>query len=430
MSLSQAAPALVSLKVHRTADEIISMDLGDSACGAIQSLSLSTKNQPEVSGEDPSDELQAVREVLEQQCFSLVAFRNLMLDSKKIRQESLRRFHAQAKVIEGRLGTLSSELFKRIHDVNHRIGIISRTLAPRPTFRGLQPPNEFGRITGIDVADDLIALTTTSGHLLILERDTFQVHHKVLHNENEALFCPIFTHRRGFLSLFFITSGRQLMFSAPYKSEPFLCLDKKVECYAITDNTILRDGFDVVSGQIQGITFYGFDLDNPRLLRALGETKNIRGTVTQLVVDNQRISVYALTSKCIFYAISGTSYNVVSSMQFQTPLMQLTLTTLFIVFSRAPNDIIVAERGRDKFHQITEITIPQGLRRLCCSEKEILIIRKDQGVERRTLCDPLNACRICEPEAADYDPQEYIGTIYASHNTVYISHGNRLSLWS
>jgi len=116
-SLSQATPALASLRVHRTADEIISMDTRDR---------LSIVSQPRIlkladeQPEDPTEELQAVREVVEQQSFSLVAFRNNMLDARAQHDGVLREFHAQATAIGERLRVFTGGLLKKVRQMNHR----------------------------------------------------------------------------------------------------------------------------------------------------------------------------------------------------------------------------------------------------------------------------------------------------------------------
>jgi hypothetical protein len=165
-------------------------------------------------------------------------------------------------------------------------------------------------------------------------------------------------------------------------------------------------------------------------MRVVGQTKNLRGAVTQIAIDSIQLAVFVLTSKRTFYSISATTFQVIASMQFMSPLMQLSMTGLFLVISCAPNDILMVERSREKYREVGRFTIEGGLRRFRCSEKSIIIITKGQRVERRDLCHPLEIDTICESEAADYDPLEYIGAVTARGQEIHLSHGNRISFWS
>jgi hypothetical protein len=165
-------------------------------------------------------------------------------------------------------------------------------------------------------------------------------------------------------------------------------------------------------------------------MRAVGQTKNLRGTVTQIVIDTVQLAVFALTSRRTFYSISATTFQVIVSMQFTSPLMQLSMTGLFLVISCAPNDILMVERSREKYKEVGRFAIERGLRRFWCSQKSIIVVTKDQKVERRDLCRPMDIDIICEPEAADYDPVEYIGAVTATRQEIYLSHGSSISLWS
>lgn len=431
-SLSQATPALISLKVHRTADEIMNMNTRTTPASSVAPQPTSMVNivNKQADAEDHSEEIKTVYELLEQQCFSLVAFRNTIHDAREVQESILHSFHRHADNLRGRLSTLSYNLTKKVQEMNHRIDLISNTISPKPIFRRLQPPNEYGRITGIDAYGESIALTMATGHLVVLNRETFEVEVSWQPFDNHSLFSPVFMKRQNVVSLFAIASNGALLCSTPYTSEPVRCLEEKIECFGVADDTIMRDGFDLAVGVTGGANFYSISPEDPHKFTKIGETKGLRGAVTQIVVDNEHTAVYVLTSRRSFYSISASSYQLITTMQFQTPVMQLAMTRLFIVVSCAPNDVILAERSREKFNKICKFEVTQGLRRLFCSDKEILIIDKHQSIQARKLCKPLEAVRVCEPEAADYDPTEYIGAIKADGGNIYVSHGNRLSVWS
>ena len=433
MSLSLATPALLSLKVRRTANEIIDMDATGQTGLTTQPIA-----QPSIvskvaiePADDNADEIRTVEDLLEQQCFALVACHNTIHDAREAQAEILRRFHTRANTIEAKLANLSQKLFSKIRGMNNRIDMISRTLAPKPIFRQLQPPNEYERVTGIAIGESMIALTMASGHLVVLNQETLGTEYVSQPLPSEALFNPAFVARKNMqLSLLCLSSGGKLMFSCPLKSDPSVCADQKIECFAVAERAVLNDGFDVVAGMAGRVGFYGLDSVRPKELKLLGETTNIKGTASQVVVDDQEEVVYVLTSKRVLYAISGTSFEVISSVQFRTPLMQLGLTALFIVVSCAPNTVVLLERKGENHQEQMRFEITSGLRRLCCSEKEILVITKKQEVERRMLCNPLVADTICARQAADYDPLEYMGAIHMCANKIYLSHGNRISVWS
>ena len=433
MSLSLATPALLSLKVRRTANEIISMDADESPGLQTQLLAQPSQTSKVVvdTREDNADEIKTVEELLEQQCFALVAFRNTIHDAREAQDDVLRRFQVQSRSIEARLSALSHKLLVKIQSMNDRIDLISRTLAPKPIFRQLQRANDFERVTGIAPSDDFILLTMASGHLVILNRQSLAIESASCPLPNEALFSPTFVLRKNMhVSALSISSSGKLLFSCPLSSSPVVCLSEKIECFGVAERAMVNEGFDVAVGRVGKIEFYALDSAHPNQLKLLGETAKLKGTVTQVVVDNQEEMIYAMTSRKVLYFISANTFQVVSAKQFVTPLMQISISALFVVVSCAPNDIVIFDRCGKEHRLVTRFEVEQGLRRFCCSEKEILIITKQQEVERRMFSNLQLSEKICERQAADYDPKEYMGAISVRSGKIYLSHGSRISVWS
>ncbi|OHT17010.1 hypothetical protein TRFO_12698 [Tritrichomonas foetus] len=428
-SLSHAQPPLLSLNVRRTVDAIIEMDTEEAQSVIAQPL-IPKPTKDESAPQDHQEEIKAIHEILEQQCFAFVAFHNHIKDAREVQMNQMKEFQTRANSIASRIQNLSSTLFNKVHELNHRIDIIQRTLAPKPIFRKLLPPNEFGRITGINTIDNFISLTTATGHLIILDRENFEIIETFQPLPNESLFFPSFIRRQNnIIGLFCVTSNRNLFFSTPVTNPPSNCFKEKVECYAVADNSNAHSAFDVVLGHHQFVNFCLINTENSKEIISVGTTKNLRGTVTHIVVDDDHDAVYLLTSKRYYYSISASTFQTITSTNFQNPLMQIALTRIFIVVSCAPNDIILAERNREKFNQIYRFDVSAGLRRLCTSDKSLFVITKKQQIEKRTLSKPLESQSICEPEAADYDPREYIGAIHCDGSDIYLAHGNRISLW-
>jgi hypothetical protein len=184
----------------------------------------------------------------------------------------------------------------------------------------------------------------------------------------------------------------------------------------------------LVIGQGQSLDFYQIELDPPRL-REAGVKNGLRGSVTQIESDPSDTTVYVMTSRKMLYSVSGTTFQINFATQFPFPLMQLALTQMFIIVSCAPNDIIFAERNREKWRQIMKFEVSAGLRRFSVSSKAIIIVTKEENVERRDLGKIGSSERICLPESADYDPGAYKGVVYSVGHEIYLAHGNRISYW-
>ena len=81
-------------------------------------------------------------------------------------------------------------------------------------------------------------------------------------------------------------------------------------------------------------------------------------------------------------------------------------------------------------NRLYSIVIQSGLRRFFAAETEIIIIMKDQKIQRRKLCNIDTEEMICEPDAADYDEEEYIGCVTSEDREIFLSHGSQISRWS
>lgn len=428
-SLSQAQPPILSLNVRRTVDAIIQMETDENQSVSVQSLAQPKKEKEDLPQQDHSEETKAVHDILEQQCFSFVAFHNHIKDARKIQTKQMQEFHSRASAIENRLHFLSKSLFNKVHELNYRIDLIQKILSPKPIFKILMPQNEFGRITGMSIFNEYLAITTASGNLVIMNKDNFQILQNLEPFQGESLFSPLFVRKSNdTIGLFTISSSRKLLFCYPILSSSGHTFGQKVECYALPDNYGKHQNFEIVTGHHQLINYSIITSDN--LQENVGATSGLRGTVIGLLVDDENESVYAITSKRYYYSISTTNFQVIMNKSFQMPLMQIAKTCIFIIVSCAPNDILLLERNRDKFNQLYKIEITTGLRRFFTSEKALYIINQNQQVERRKLCSPMVSQRICESENADYDPKEYIGALLCDDSNIYLTHGNRISLWT
>lgn len=429
-SLSQPQPPLLSLNVRRTVDDIIQMDAVEGQSVITQPL-VQNKVKEEPATQDHSIEIKAMHDILEQQCFSFVAFHNHIRDAREIQLKQMKEFQTRANFIQNRIKSISTSLLTKVHELNHRIDLIQKTLSPKPIFRNLMPQNDFGRITGIDINTDYIAITMATGDLSVLKKDDFEVVASFQPVKNDSLFMPSFIQRpNNIIGLFSISSSRQLFYSLPVLTEPIQVFTNDIESYAVSKTFESKPTFDLVTGSFQSISFCLINQEKPREISIVGTVKGIRGSVTNIVVDNDNDAVYIITSKRNYYSISASKKQIIMSLSFQTQLMQISMTQMFIVISHAPNDIILAERNSEKFNQIFKINIDDGLRRFFASTNSLFIITQNQKIEKRNLASPLDKIFICEKEAADYDPKEYIGAIHSIDADIYLAHGNRLSYWS
>lgn len=428
--MQQATPPLLSLKVRRTVDTILELDTTEQKNHQMTTTPLQKARQQQTANVDHSGEIARITDILEKQSFAFVAYMNKVKDAKKRQDELMNEFHDKADLIRTKLSKIQTSLLRKILDLNKRVEVISRNLALKPTFISMLPPNEFGRITGMISHDNILICTSASGYLIRINIETFTADHFLRYSDSEALFQPfIYTHGPTIVSLC-LSSSRSLLIGLPGEVDALeKCIETPIESYAINMDANTRDVYEIALGENNQIEYAIINTDISPKLTIVNATKKLRGIVTAIATDQEQNAVFALTSRRMFYSISGTNFNVIYSETFEKPVMQLATTQCFVIISIAPNDIMIIEKNREKFNKLYNITIENGLRRFFAASNELLVIMKDQRVQRRRLCDISSAETICEQEAADYNEEEYIGVIYEVDRRLYLSHGNRISFW-
>ncbi|OHT07388.1 hypothetical protein TRFO_24402 [Tritrichomonas foetus] len=428
MTLSHAKPALISLNIRRTVDSLLTMDTSPDTIKNEMPKKIILKPKEETVI-DHSEEISKIKTMLEQQCFEIVACNNKIIDARKEQKELLSLFHTRAETLENRLTTLSSILFQKVEDLNRRIDTINKTLTPKPILTSFLPPNDFGRITGLDAKNELLAYTTVQGNLVVLDRNReFKLLSSNQPFPHESLFSPVLINRQNTNGIFAITSARKLLFATPARSQPKQLIEGRVESYSVITDSIRHETYDIVTGHQGQMNFFTFQ-DNYNSVNLVGSVRKLNGIVSHIVTDYENEAIYALTSRRWYYTISSSTFGLVISHQFQNTPLQIQLSTVFIIISFAPNDIVILERNREKVSILTKFSIVGGLRSFYCGENHIFVITKNQQIERRGLCKPEESEIICEPDVADYDENEYIGTVFSDGMTIYLSHNNRISVW-
>ena len=432
--MQQATPPLLSLKVRRTVDTILALDTPAQKDEPIISVPSAAKPNTTATKQnvvDHSGEIARIMDILEKQSFAFVAYKNKIHDAKIKQDKLMSDFHQKATIMENKLSRLQTNLLKKVSDLNKRVDTISKNLALKPTFISMLPQNTYGRITGISSLDNIMLVTTADGYLLQIDKKQLSIEKVHRYSQQEALFQPtIYTHG-SLIVAFCLSSHRTLIHGLPdgiYTPEKVI--NTPVESYAINYDPNTRDVFEVALGEANQIEYASYNQNAVPKLNIVGSTKKIRGNVTALLADQFQNAIFAITSRRMYYSISATNFNVIFQESFDKPVMQLAATQCFILLSVAPNDIVILEKNREKFHKLYTITIEAGLRRFFAASNELLVIMKDQRVQRRRLCDISVGETICEQEAADYNGEEYIGCIYEVDREVYLSHGNRISYWS
>ncbi|EAX87710.1 hypothetical protein TVAG_009150 [Trichomonas vaginalis G3] len=431
MSGIQARPPLLSLKVRRTVDTILSMNPEEQKERESSNTPVSkVKDKKQQTSLDHSSEIEKISGILEQQSFYFVAFRNQIQDAQRDQAKIMQKFHETAQDIDKRMNKMKEMLMKKVVDLNKRVSSISRNLALKPTFRKMLPQNNYGRITGISVCGETLLCTSADGWLLRIDRHELNIKHTTRYSTTEALFQPtLFSHGNIWVELA-LTSTRNLLIRMQTSPDLERCSPLLIESYAVNTDPHTRDAFEVILGENSQIEFCSIAPDASPKLQVVSTTKKIRGTVTSIVVDQNIDAIFAITSRRTLYCISATNYQIVLSELFDKPIMQLFTTQCFIILSIAPNDIILLEKNREKANKLFQINISAGLRRFFAAENDILIIKKDQQIERRRLCNVEISEPICEADAADFNEEEYIGLIIEYERQIYLTHGNRISYWT
>ena len=428
--LSQSKPPLLSLKIHRTVDSIINTDQDDK----LSKKTISTQQQIKLKTEqiiDHSEEIKTISNLLENQCFQFVAFKNQISDARKSQQSVMDFFHSRASELDLKLKTLQNNLMKKVIDLNKRVNIISKNISLQPIFRQISLQNEFGRITGISICENLLFCTTSNSYMYLCDRENLKILSFFHYNKSNSLFHPIIYKKGPLFYGFTLTSNQELLLGLPYSyKNPLSCFDLTVDCYAINFEFNSKDNFDLIIGRLSEIHFCSFQNDNPDLLLTKHISKNFRGQICNLLIDNLLESVFIVTTKRILYNISYTNYNELFHYQFDKPILQLFHSECFLILSIAPDDILILERSKDKINIYYHLIFNNGLRRFFTSKSELLIIMKNQKIQRRKFYDIEKIEIICEPYAADYNEDDYISNIISDDEEIFITHNNQISKWS
>lgn len=430
MTIPHSSPPLLSLNIRRTVDSLLTLNTSDQKEIEKASSNNIVKHK-EDSQIDHTTEIQLMKNMLEQQCFEIVAYNNKIKDARSAQNRLLSQFQTRANDLESRLSNLTSTLFQKAEDMNRRIDSINKTLTPKPILTKILPQNDYGRITGIYSKMNLMAYTTALGYLIITDRSKdYGIISKNQPSNNEALFSPVIILRQNVDGVFAVSSARKLLFATPVFARPKQICELKVESFsAITDNFKVNN-YDIVTGHQGFVNFYQFQ-DNYNGINLIGSLKKLTGNVNHIVSDTENEAVYCLTSRKFFYSISSSSFGLINSHQFTSMPLEIQLSTVFIIISFSLDDILILERNREKLNVLKKLTIIGGLRYFYCGENKLFIItKKNQQIERRRLCHP-NICEIiCEPDVADYDENEFIGTIFYDESRIYLSHNDRISIWA
>lgn len=436
MTSTNPIPGLLSLRIHRGVNSLLVSDSTPSSKSEVQSvngqsLHQQTKSKEGTTGQiDHSKEIKMVKQMLEQQSFDIISYLNKLHDARKNQDMILKQFREKSETIESRLKSLTKTLFQKVDDMNRRINIINKTITPKPILIKYLPENSFGRITSITASMNLVACTTALGYLPIYDRDNNYELLSCYQTDNyEALFSPALVFKHNSNAIFALTSSGKLLSASPAWIPLDQIIDIKVESFSIPSDIYKHESYDIITGHQGFVNFYSFQ-DNFNGLSLCGSLKKLVGIVNHIICDPEKEAIYCLTNRRYFYSISSVNFTLLQSYQFnQTPL-NIQLSTVFILISLSPDEIFVLERQRDKVSVLQEVSISGGLRCFCYDDNQIFIVTKQQTVERRRLYKLDQNEIICEPDVADYDENEYIGCVFAYDSATYLSHNNRISVWS
>ena len=197
-----------------------------------------------------------MKEMLEQQCFEIVAYSNKIKDARRDQNHLLTQFHNRAEALELRLSSLTSTLLQKTSDMNQRIDSINKTLTSKPILVKLLPPNIYGRITGINAKMNLLAYTTALGYLIVIDRSKgYGVISENQPSSNEALFSPVIINRQDANGIFTVSSARKLFFATPAFARPKQICELKVESFSAITDSFKRENYDIVTGHQGMVNF-------------------------------------------------------------------------------------------------------------------------------------------------------------------------------
>ena len=418
MALPQATPGLLSLKIRRTAESIATLDTRPALPGAAAAA-----GEPEI---DHTEEKEKIFSLLEQQCFAFVAFRNQIQDARARQAGFIDSFRARAEGVGEKLNNLSRVLMQRVDALNQRITSLAEVVSPQPLFQQLVRAEGAGRITGVAASRGHLAVTCAHGMVVTIERSSGKVVSCVKPFEGDGLFSPRLVLVRDKLVWFALSSKRKLALCTPLESASSRCVGEGVECY---DSAVSAGECVVVTGVTDAVQFAKLEWDDGGKLASMGVCGDVRGAVRHLACDVENGTVYAATSKRRLYLVSSETFDVIGNRSLDGLPMQMQLTQLFLVISVAPNEILFVGREKDKLTLQMKVSITAGLRHFACSRRCLIVLTKDQTVERRPLGCPENMELICNMDASDCDEDVYISTVYADGAYIFLAHDNALSVW-
>jgi hypothetical protein len=425
-NLAQSKPALVSLSIRRTTQDLADLDTTDQPIPPAHT-SFHPRPRPEPTV-DHSEELKWMSSIVQRQSFDFVAVRNSIHDARLRQSRVLAEFHSRAMAISQRLADLSYTLLQRLADLNRHVDHLSAALCPVPLFQRMLVPPCTGRITGLDVAEQLLAATTSGGDLALVDLTSAAPKAAFRPLGRVGLFCPQLFRRGPTLCCFSLSASGHLLLSQPATSEPINLIDTRVECFAICADGARRDSFDLVTGHSGSIQFHTINSDG-RGVSTLGSSKRIDGVVCRIVVDAELEAAFVITRRRLFYSVSSVFYSTVASHEFEAPVFDVGVTRMFIVLAVAPNDVVFLARNREKIIIICRITIEAGLRHFAAAGQFLYVLTKRQTVEMRPCADPSAAETICAVDVAEFDEEQFIAIVAVFGQTVYLTHGDQISVW-
>jgi hypothetical protein len=366
--------------------------------------------------------------IVERQSFELLSFRCRVEDARMKQYKVTRRFNERAKALEARLFSVSESFTQRLAELSRRVTAISNALSPAPIFQGMIQTECQGRITGMDIMDDLMALTTSSGDLVIYDLLTQARKSSCRPFEKVGLFQPKLLTRGTTRLCAVLAANGKLLLSLPAWAAPITICEEKVESFLVVPGSLKRESFDIITGGVRSIDFHTFNSDWFST-KIEGSSKKLQGTVSHLELDSENEAVYLLTTRRFLYCISTVVFNATLTHEFATPPLGLTITTMFVIVAVAANDLVILQRNRDRFVQACVIKIDQGLRYFSPGKSYLYVVTKNETVERRPYSRVSAAEPICSRDVAEYDEDVPLGRIAWDNDILYLAHGNAVSVW-
>jgi hypothetical protein len=103
---------------------------------------------------------------------------------------------------------------------------------------------------------------------------------------------------------------------------------------------------------------------------------------------------------------------------------------MFIIVAVAPDSLVFLQRNKEKFVQVSIVTVGRGLRYIIADRRFLFVVTRENTVERRAYASPAISETICEADVAEYDEQEPLGRIFRDAERLFLTHGGNVSVWS